>query len=394
METNQPKSFQDFISNSGFIKWVKNPDAESDLYWQHFLRNNLSVKDDFEKAKYVIETLQKHRKPVDEENVREIWNNIQSELNQRSGKIKLFNGWTIAATLILVVGLASLFYLRKDKEPVNYSQLAFDDTSIKEVTLILSNGEKKEFHTQEPSFSYSKTGTIAVDSSVNLKDPHFNSKKASDKFNQLMVPFGKRSKLLLSDGSEIVLNSGSHIIFPVHFDGNERELYLEGEAYFSVSHDSAHPFYVKTGQLTVKVLGTEFNVNAYSGENNCGIVLVNGKVEAQVNETKIALANNERLVFDKSSGQVKRETVKVDEFVSWKDGWMYCNNEPMVQIAKKLSRHYDLNISFQDKNAEKLTMTGKLDLRSEDYREVLDVICFSAPVQYSEENGDIILKSK
>jgi len=393
METNLPGNFHELITNPYFIEWVKNPTPESDQFWQLFLQKNSSIKEEFEKARYVVKKLQRQNKVIDEDNVREIWINIQSKLQQNPGRTKLLIMWEVAATIVLIVGLASIFYFKFGKKDIDYSKIAVVDANTSAVTLILSDGQEKVFNGQEPSFSYTEHGTIEVDSALVLKESTVDSKEHKQKFNQLVIPYGKRSKLFLSDGTKVILNSGSRIIYPVNFPGGKREVYLEGEAYLKVAHNPKSPFYVKTNEMALKVLGTEFNVNTYKEDDNSSVVLVNGCVEAHINKEKILLEKNERLTINKSFNKIEKEVVDVREYISWKDGWMYCNNESIDEIATKLSRYYNLDISFQDKQAQKLTMTGKLDLRS-DYREVLDVICFSAPIQYSELNDEVIFKLK
>lgn len=393
METNRPKSFQDFITNSYFIKWVKTPDTESELYWQHFLSKNPSVKGDFDKAKYIIKTLHKQKKTIDEDNVREIWSGIQYKLDKKPKKVKLLYSWKAAATLILLVGLGSLFYLKLNEQSIDFSNIATSEISTDKVTLILSDGNQQAFDAQQPSVSYLESGLITIDSSVVIQNSSISNKVAKNRLNQLIVPYGKRSMLYLSDGTEVILNSGSHIVYPVPFSGGKREVYLKGEAYLKVAHNSNSPFFVKTDQISVKVLGTEFNIKAYDDENSSTVVLVSGKVEAQTSTENVAMVENEKLTLKKGAGSIDKKVVNVNEFVSWKDGWMYCRNESIAQIATKLSRYYNLNITFQDEAVRNLTMTGKLNLRS-DYKDVLDVICFSAPIQYTEIDKEIIFNSK
>lgn len=393
METKKPKSFQDFITNSYFIKWVKDPDAESELYWQNFLRKNPSVKKDFDKAKYVIKTLHKQQKTIDEDNVREIWSGIQNKLGKKPKKIKLLYSWKAAATLILLVGLGSLFYLKLNEQSIDFNKVATAEIDTDKVTLVLSDGNQQAFDAQQPSVSYLKSGLITIDSSVVIQNSNSTNKVVKNRLNQLIVPYGKRSMLYLSDGTEVILNSGSHIVYPVPFSGGKREVYLKGEAYLKVAHNADSPFFVKTDQISVQVLGTEFNVKAYDDENSTSVVLVNGKVEAQTNVGNVVMAENEKLTFRKNTASVDKKVVDVNEFVSWKDGWMYCRNESIAQIATKLSRYYNLNITFQDEAVGDLTMTGKLNLRS-GYKDVLDVICFSAPIQYSEIDKEIVFETK
>ncbi|RIJ47895.1 FecR family protein [Maribellus luteus] len=393
MENSPPGNFQELITNSHFIDWVSNPTPESEQYWQSFVQKNPSIRDEFEKARYVVKTLQRKRKAIDDDNVREIWDSIQSDLKPKTDNLKLFRWWRVAAAIAVIIGLAGLFYLNFDRQDIDYSKIAVTGTDVSDITLVMSDGSRKVFTAQQTSFSYSQSGLVMVDSTMLITEPNGKATGSHQEFNQLIIPFGKQSTLFLADGTEVILNSGSHVIYPVTFTGAKREIYLEGEAYLKVSHNAEMPFYVNTNEMNVRVLGTEFDVSAYAEENTSYVVLVNGSVEAQLNDENVLLQENERLTFRKSVNRIEKAVVDVREYISWKDGWMYCNNESIGDITKKLSRYYNLEFVFQNKNAEMLTMTGKLDLRS-DYRNVLDVICFSAPVKYTEEEGRIIFNLK
>jgi ferric-dicitrate binding protein FerR (iron transport regulator) len=130
-----------------------------------------------------------------------------------------------------------------------------------------------------------------------------NISKLSEKhFGQLIVPTGKRASMIFADGSRVTVRPGSKVIFPTMFAQNEREIYVQGEAFLEVSKNKKRPFIVKTELMDVEVLGTSFDVSAYPGENEQSVVLVTGSVKvrsASSDETKIV--PNQRYSFDKTS---------------------------------------------------------------------------------------------
>ena len=262
-----------------------------------------------------------------------------------------------------------------------------------EVKLILSDNSEKRIATEDPAIKYNQNGDILVDS-VTLSNKISNSNKSNkESFNQLIVPKGKRSSLTFADGTRLYLNSGSQVIYPVTFNKKLREIYISGEAYLEVTHDAGWPFIVKTDHLDVKVLGTEFNIKSYPDETNSSIVLVKGSVQAIVNSQKIRMTESELFTLDNASEKTSLGKTNVLEYVSWKDGWMYCTNERIENIARKLSRYYDVNIQFIDDKVKDITLTGKLDLKTE-CREILNVISFIAPIDYKITDGNIILSTK
>lgn len=390
------EKFQDFIDSQFFIDWVKNPTKESDQYWQQYIADHLSEKEYIDQAKYLIERFQKEKREPSDEDIKKVWLNISSRMVNPPQKIRSINNiWWAAASIILIVGLSAtmLFRIANRNSSVDYTSMAKMESEGNEVKLILSDNSEKRFASKDPSIKYNKQGNILVDSFTLSNN---NSAGVTDKkelFNQLVVPKGKRSSLTFSDGTKLYLNSGSQVIYPVAFNKKSREIYIRGEAYMEVAHNKDWPFIVKTDNLDIKVLGTEFNIKSYPDESNSTVVLVKGSVQAIVNSQKVLMKENELFTLDKATKNISLGVINVLEYVSWKDGWLYCTNERIDNIAKKLSRYYDINIRFNDNKVKDMTLTGKLDLKTE-YKEIFNVISFIAPVNYKVVGGSIILSSK
>ena len=208
--------------------------------------------------------------------------------------------------------------------------------------------------------------------------------------NQLVVPFGKKSKIELADGTRLWLNSGSRAIYPVVFQKGKREIYLEGEGYLEVAHNASSPFYVVTDQMKVRVLGTKFNLSAYKEDASVSVVLVEGSVEASSESGKLILKPNQLLNSQKSTRESTISHANVLQYVSWIDGWMLCDKEKLSSIFTKLSRYYDVKIDISDPRFDKMTLTGKLDLKTK-CEDVLKVICSTAPIKYSISEKQITL---
>ena len=236
----------------------------------------------------------------------------------------------------------------------------------KEVKLVLSDNSEKRFNTEDPAIKYNQNGDILVDS-VNLANKVSTLNK-SDKeaFNQLVVPKGKRSSLTFADGTRLYMNSESQVIYPVTFKKNlSRNLYPGRGYIWTVAHDAKCPFIVKTDHLDVKVMGTEFNIRSYPNETNSSVVLVKGSVQAIIKSQNILMKENELLTLENATEKTSLGKTNILEYVSWKDGWMYCVNERIENIVRKLSRYYDVNIYFSDDKVKDMTLTGKLDLKTE-----------------------------
>ncbi len=395
MKFDLNKEFQKLATNEKFIEWVRNPKPASNQYWENFLKEHPYLQNELFRAKYVIKKLQEANKKIDQEQFRELWDGIQKEIDKPVKKVDFLYKWIAAASIVLLLGIGGIiWYLTLNNTDINYQSIAKLEPAGNKIQLILSDNSKQVIDAKEPSISYNSKGEILIDSTTleQVQGAIEKTTVSEEMYNQLVVPYGKRSTLILSDGSTIFLNSGSRIIYPVTFSKEKREIYIEGEAYLKVAHNTQWPFFVVMDHLKVKVLGTEFNVKSYPEENKSSVVLVNGSVQALVKSKKLMMQENELLTLDNNSGKTSQIKTNIIEYVSWKDGWMFCNNEKMESIAAKLSRYYNVDVSFNEEAVGDLTISGKLDLKS-NCNKVLDAICFSAPMKY-EQNGDKILISK
>lgn len=396
MNSIPQNKFQDFIDNQFFVDWVKNPTAESDQYWKQYIDEHTSEKEYIVQAKYILTRFQKEKKRPKDDDVSNVWLNIQARILNPPRKIRYINLWLAAASILLIIGIGAgiLFRISERQDTiVNYASITKMEPAGNEVKLILSDKSEKRFATNDPAIKYNQHGEILVDSKTLANEMSNPNKPDKETFNQLIVPKGKRSSLTFSDGTRVYLNSGSQVIYPVTFNKKSREIFIRGEAYLEVTHNAGWPFTVKTDHLDVRVLGTEFNIKSYPDENISSVVLVKGSVEANVKSQKILMKESELFTFDNATEKTSLGITNVPEYVSWKDGWMYCTNERIDNIARKLSRYYDVNIHFNDDRVKDMTLTGKLDLKTE-CKEILNVISFIAPVDYKIVDGTIILSSK
>lgn len=207
-------------------------------------------------------------------------------------------------------------------------------------------------------------------------------------------PYGKRTQIELPDGTTVMLNAGTQIIYPKKFNRNQRLVTLSGEAFFDVKKNPDKPFIIKTGELSVEVLGTTFNLMAYPNDNTIETTLVTGKVlikrKNPVNDEiqKLLLTPNQKAIYTKDEEHFIVESVDVKFDTSWKNGILLFDNEPFEEVAKKLERWYNTPIELSDdlKGMHRFTMT----LKNETLNEVLDMIKKTSPVNYTWANGKVI----
>jgi transmembrane sensor len=234
-------------------------------------------------------------------------------------------------------------------------------------------------------------------------------------YNQIVVPLGAKSQVILSDGSKVWLNAGSKLKYPVNFLNNSREVYLEGEAFFDITKINHKQFIVKTSNLNIKVYGTQFNVKAYSEENQIQTTLVKGSVALEPlsdNNTVYFLKPNQTATFYKSNSIIKTtnklptaletEKSKTSEgifivnkidpapIISWKDKEWIFRGEELGQLAIKLERRYNVKISFEDVSLKTYKFSGTItDLT---FEQVLMVIQLSAPILFNIDGNNVVFK--
>jgi ferric-dicitrate binding protein FerR (iron transport regulator) len=212
----------------------------------------------------------------------------------------------------------------------------------------------------------------------------FSSGQTNEICNEFYAPEGQVSEFKLIDGTRIWLNSGTRIKVPVNFNAKHRILFMQGEAFFEVTKDLKYPFFVHTDELSVKVMGTSFNISSYHSEENSEITLIEGKVGIKErNGQRLAmLIPGQQLVYEKSSGLKLKREVDTTPYEAWRDGKMIFKDRTLGYIAERLERWYNVDIDFKDQKISKLKFTGTI-LKNKPLSQVLEVITLSAPIQFS-----------
>nr|WP_276520152.1 FecR family protein [Aestuariivivens sediminis] len=213
-------------------------------------------------------------------------------------------------------------------------------------------------------------------------------------FNHLTVPRGGQFVIELSDGTQVWLNSESQLKYPVNFmEGQAREVELVyGEAYFDVSPSTAHNgarFKVLNKAQEVEVLGTEFNIKAYRDETNIYTTLVEGKVALEYNGKRQNLSPSFQSNVDVVSQTVSIGKVDIKSVVSWKMGVFSFRGKPLKEIMKVISRWYDVDVVFENKELEKITFKGVLG-KNQNLEEILETIKTLSIINNYKINGKII----
>ena len=291
---------------------------------------------------------------------------IQKSEKKRKRNYLLITSASIAASILIC--MSTIYFMNLE--------------TVDEVTLITA---KEQLNLDEDAFiKYSKEGKVAVNSQV-IKEEKV---KDEQEYNQLIVPSGKRARIELSDGTRLVVNSQSKVVYPRRFKGDIRKIYTQGEVFLEVAHDKKHPFIVESEDFKLRVLGTKFNISNYRGSAT-NIVLVEGSVEVtDKNEKKAQLAPHDLLNIADGS-IVCQKQVDVAEYISWIDGIMLLNGNTLSQIIQKLSIYYGVSIQC-DPLVGSEKVYGKLDLK-DDIDEVIECIQQTLPFTIEKRDTSIYL---
>ena len=204
--------------------------------------------------------------------------------------------------------------------------------------------------------------------------------------NEIIVPPGQISEFVLSDGTHAWLNSGTTIKFPSKFDQATREIFLKGEAYFKVTANKKKPFLVRSGSLTTKVVGTEFNVSAYDENESIETTLIKGAVEILGYSDKkiVGLSPGQQFNYTKTTQKYTLNKVDTEPFEAWKDGELIFRDKSLKEVSSKLERWYNVEISFGDDFVGNLKFSGTL-LKEKPFDQILHAIKLTLPISYNIE---------
>lgn len=355
-------SIKDFASDSFFVRWVKNPDEESDWFWTSFIKENPECKATIEKAREMVSLFDfsVHDLPNDE--LSGMRNNLlmalRADREELRDKEVFHDGnfakpdrrWLKLAAAVIIIPLISLAVLLTRNS----------DEWLSDITI-----------------------------TTGLKD----------KVEKRVNPVGQKSVLFLSDGTKVWLNAASKLSYANDFtEQPTRDVYLEGEAFFDVAHNEDKPFIVHTSSIKIKVLGTSFNVKSYAEEKTIETTLVEGKVrieqaDAQGNRIgDVELKPSQCAVFNKTSKIINVKEVEADNSVSWKRERLVFDEESIDNVILQLERWFNVKIHADVKGSLDCKLTANIQKESLD--EVLKLIESTHNIHYSIIGNQVFIEGK
>lgn len=385
-----------YIENKNFILWVFEPDAELEAWWSQFETDHPEERRNILLARKVLQKFRTTNKELTEGEKILLFSRILREVEekQHSGKTRqlVFGLLKYAAVALLFFSVgALLFYKQSQFNPQFLTQKMAEPIPENSAKLIRANGENILLKQNKSILQYKNDGRLVVNNDT-LKTESSNPAPAMA-MNQLIIPYGKTSEVLLADGTKVFLNAGSRLVYPENFTGKTREVFLVGEAFFDVSHDQQHPFIVQVSDLRVKVLGTRFNISAYPTDNVIETVLAEGKVRMERNNAGLfdkttELVPNQLASFDRTTKETSIRVVDTENYTLWTAGILKFESTDLNRITKRLERYYNIRFKYIDPLVGGLRISGKMELK-EDKDEICERIARAASVKIVKKEDNL-----
>ena len=309
-----------------------------------------------------------------------------------------------AASIVTVFGLLgtlsyTLLFKEKDKSEINKNIAQTTHIKRKESKpiLILSDGTKQILSNKDLKLSENGINITKQKNTINYTQNN-KSKNTSKQiqYNSIYIPRGGYYRVILSDGTQVYLNSDTKIKYPVQFIGKTREVSIQGEAFFKVTKNKHQPFIVKTSNQSIKVLGTEFNISAYKDDNFTNTTLVEGKVALQYKDVKkknIVLKPGENAFFNKQNKKLEINNVNTYNYTAWIKGRFVFERESLDNIMTKLSRWYDVKVFYFDDKAK--TYNFSMDIKKENsIHQILNLLEKASDLKFKIKDKTLLITKK
>lgn len=326
----------------------------------------------------------------DDEIKEKLWSKINSKIdNEQEPNAFSFKKYLKYAAVFIVLLGGILWYKFKITEPANVSKLITDSaiilkTSDNKVNEISANQEQILFYEKGVMVSKQKGNQISYDQNDEIKELVYN---------EIIVPNGKKFQLILSDGTLVHLNSGSSLKYPINFIlGQDRQVFLKGEAYFEVTKNAENPFLVSTDEMRIQVLGTHFNLSSYKGAQTYA-VLAEGSV-AVYNQKLLdggvtIIQPGEKASITDNMTEVNK--VNLNDYLWWREGGLSFNNESFTNIMQKIERHYGVSIDNKYTDLSPVSFRGRF--KDETIFDLLDTFKESVGFEYNINKNKIIISN-
>ena len=261
-----------------------------------------------------------------------------------------------AAAAVLLFATVSIYYYNQRQADAGVAEQLPPATLAMDIepggtlaTLTLADGTKIALDTAANG-SLAKQGSTQILKVQQGQLAYETRAHSSGKvlYNTINTPRGGQYQVVLQDGTKVWLNAASSLHFPTSFTGKNREVEVSGEAYFEIAANAKMPFFVKVNGMAVEVLGTKFNVNAYTDEPSIKTTLLEGSVRVRKNKEAAMLAPGQQASLTQTGNIDIDKNADVDGAVAWKNGLFRMTSSDIPTIMRQLARWYDVEVAFED----------------------------------------------
>jgi len=363
------ENYSHLLEDPNFRSWVLGERPQDDYYWFNWINEDISRKEEVEKAKIVFWKLHGKSGELDDQYIQEQvqkaifeGKRVESESNEERPILSLswFKNWMVAASILLLLGIGWYSFLKSNSKP------------------------EEELYRSQVAEAAEENDLVEV----------FNEGKVD-------------KRVELPDGSSVMLKQQSKLSYHSKFDGQKREVYLIGEAFFEVTKNSEKPFFVYSNELITKVLGTSFTVKSFGKDGEIKVIVKTGKVAVfTINDEKsenlknnreltgMVLIPNQQAIFQRGEVRLVRTIIANPEILALpsKNQKFEFNSRPVSEVFQTLERAYGIKINFDEKIMAKCTITAKLG--DEPLFEKLKWICSIIEASYQTSDGQITISGK
>ena len=322
-------------------------------------------------------------------NKEEEWKVFQRKLPRKNTMRWWFSAAAMIVGVCIVVGV--LQFRETEIVPVKLSQSAENRVKEYKARLILDDGRSVNIMDSTCQTIAVSEGAEAMTSGSGLiyKTKDVVNTSTPVKYNTLIVPRGGEYELVLADGTQVWMNSESKIVYPVQFNGASREVQMEGEVCFKVAKNEKQPFIVKTKEVSVTVLGTFFNVEAYPDEKSITTTLVEGRVNVSDGKRSRVMSPNQQVIAEGNELMVRE--VDAAEVVRWIQGVCYFSETSLEDIMNKLARWYDVDVFFANASVKEAHFSLEIE-RYDNISTVLSKIEKTGRVKFKINGRTVIVE--
>ncbi|WP_286752655.1 MULTISPECIES: FecR family protein [Sphingobacterium] len=354
--------------------------------WLNASSQNRQLLESFRKAKNIEEDLAVIRQL----DANKAWHKLN---NKKTNGVRPYGKWSlgIAASIVFLLGSfllwqGDLFQSGSDHKNAIGSEKQDIAPATSGAVLVLADGTKVSLNSDSTKTLTKNNSLIGNSNELVVKQ---TDQAIPLQYNSLIVPKASFYKMTLVDGTKVWVNALSQLKFPAQFSPHERRVFLEGEAYFEVAPNAAQPFIVESRGNEIKVLGTHFNINAYSDQVRT--TLAEGRVEVRQNNQFVELLPGEYASSFKDNLVKGRADLAHD--LAWHNNEFYFKKETITNIAHQLSRWYDLDVTFRGDVQLDKEYTGSIE-RDVKLSQVLEMLSYVSNLRFEVEGNKLIIATK